>query len=150
MLVMIICASVKASAEPAQPALLSLAQFGLLMCVRMCVFCCHIFLCDTQRFSRGRGGGVTGGRRRAGKKHTRFQMEFKGWVKKCRRRNSISLGRCFPGDLERGNINNANERLGARRGAPRRPGGAERRRVKKERGPNTLCERDGWRRIFQK
>lgn len=77
----------------------------------MCVLCCHIFLCDTQRFSRGGWGGDGGGGGRLGK-NTHFQMEFKGGEKNTRR-NSISLDRCFPGDLERGNINNANERLGA-------------------------------------
>lgn len=52
-------------------------------------------------------------------------MEFKGGGSE--RQNSISLGRCFPGDLERGNINNANERLGAgeeRDGVPEERNGA--------------------------
>lgn len=55
-----------------------------------------------------------------------FKWSLKGG-KKNTRRNSISLGRCFPGDLERGNINNANERLGAgeeRDGVPEERNGA--------------------------
>lgn len=73
--------------------------------------------------------GVTGEEEVGWEKNTHFQMELKGGggEKKSKRWNSISLGRCFRGDLERGNINNANERLGAgeeRAGVPEERNGA--------------------------
>lgn len=64
----------------------------------MCVFCCHIFLCDTQRFSRGRGEEADG--REAGRaKHTHFQMEFKGGIK---RASQFYLSRPLLGILNAG------------------------------------------------
>lgn len=79
--------------------------------MRACVCFAAIFSLRYTKILQGRG--EEGDRREeTGREKTHiFKRSLKG--EKSERGNSISLGRCFLGDLECGNINNANERLGA-------------------------------------